>query len=88
MQAFLQSVPARVGAWRGGRWGQSDGGRELHWVVHRQDQSSAPDRHFVLRQGELVIQAIIAPGTGGGGVLAVDGAGSGRVGADSDVSVH
>lgn len=49
VRAFLQSVPARVGAWRGGWRRQGDGGRGLHWVIHGQDQAGAPDRHFVFR---------------------------------------
>lgn len=34
VQVFLQSVPAWVGAWRRGWWGQGDSGRGLHWVIH------------------------------------------------------
>lgn len=86
MRAFLQSVPARVGAWWGGRRGQGDSGRVLHWIIHGQDQTGPPDRHFVFRQGEVVIQTFVRRATRG--VLAVDGAGSGCVCADGDVSVH
>lgn len=91
MRVVLQSVPARVGAGRGGRRRQGDGGRGLDRVIHGQNQAGAPDCHFVFRQGELVIQSFIKrtyPGAGSGGALAVDGAGSGRVCADCDVGVH
>lgn len=80
-------MPARVGAWWGGRGRQGDSGWRVHWVIHGQDQAGAADRHFIFRQGELVIQAFIRR-TPTGGALAVDGAGSGRVCADCDVGVH
>lgn len=47
VQAFSQSVPARVGAWWGGWWGQGDCGRGLHWVIHGQYQAGAPDCHLM-----------------------------------------
>lgn len=84
-------MPARVGARRGGWRGQGDSGRGLHWVIHGQDQAGAPDRHLVFRQGKLMIQSFVrwaATSAGGGGALAVDGAGSGGVRADGDVGVH
>lgn len=84
-------MAARVGArWRGRR-GQGDGGGGLHGVVHGQDQAGAPDCHFVFRQSELVIHAFVeraSPRAGGGGALAVDGAGSRGVRGDGDVGVH
>lgn len=91
VRAVLQSVPARVGAGRGGRRRQGDGDRGLDRVIHGQDQAGAPDCHLVLRQGELVIQSFVeraSPGAGGGGALAVDGAWSGRIRADCDVGIH
>lgn len=89
-RTFLQSVPARFRARRGGGRRQGDRGRGLHGVVHGQDQARSPDRHLVLRQGELVIQAFVerAPAPGAGGTLRVDGAGPGGVRADGDVGVH
>lgn len=77
--------------WWGG-WGrQGDSGLRVHWVIHGQDQTGAPDRHFIFRQGELVIQAFIRrtpASAGSGGALSVDGARSGRVCADGDIGVH
>lgn len=90
-ELFLQSVSARVGPRRGGRRRQGDGGRRLHGIIHGQDQAGAPDSNFVFRQGQLVIQTLIgraAPGTRGGGALAVDGVRPRGVGADGDVGVH
>lgn len=89
VQAFSQSVPARVGAWWGRRRGQGDCDWGLDWVIHGQDQAGAPDRYFVFCQCEFVIHTFIrwaAPGAGR--TLVVDGVGSGGVRADSDVGIH
>lgn len=91
MEAFLQSVPARIGVWWGGWWGQGDSGWGLRWVIHGQDQTGAPDCHFMVRQAELVIQTFIrraTPGADGGGAFAVDGVGSRRICVDGDVGIH
>lgn len=89
--ASSQSVSARVGVWRGRRRGQGDCGRQVHRVVHGQDQTGAPDGHVVFRRGQLVVQSFVeqaAPGAGGGGAVTADGAGAGGVRADGDICVH
>lgn len=91
VRASLQSVSVRIRVWWGGWRGQGDGSWGLHRVVHGQNQSSAPDHQFVFTQSELLIQTVIrwaAPSATSGGALAVDGAGTGCIRADGDVSVH
>lgn len=91
LEAFLQSVPTRIGVWWRGGWRQGDSGWRLRWVIHRQDQTGAPDCHFVVPQAELVIQTFIrraAPSAVGGGTFAVDDVRSRRIRVDGDVGVH
>lgn len=79
-------MPVRFGEWgRGRRW-EGDGCWGLQRVVHRQDKPRAADRHVSLRRVQLTIPAIFE--RPGAGVLGVDGAGPGCVGADGDVGVH
>lgn len=91
LAALLQSLSARIRVWRRQRRGQSDCSREVHRVIHGQDQAGAPDCHLMFHRRELLVQSFVKqadPGACGGGAVAVDGAGASVVGADSDVGVQ